>query len=265
MEELIPWHCLKGVSTSDFSEAWEALLGKDAPGFSASTVMRLKDVWKQDYEAWNMLSLEGKRYVYIWADGIHFNVRLEEDRICIFVIMGATVDSDKELIAVADGYRESEMSWKQLLLGLRDRGLTIALEIAIGDGALGFWIALEEIYPEAKWQRCWVHKTANVLDKPPKSEQSKAKGMLHEIYNSETKVEAEKAFDRFVEVHDDKYERAVRCLVTDHDKLLTFYDCPAQHWSPIRLTDPIESTGGRLAGHPASPQFPPAVGLLKNT
>ena len=169
------------------------------------------------------------RYVYIWADGIHFNVRLEEARMCILVIMGATVDGTKELIAVEDGYRESSMSWKNVLLGLRDRGLTTSPELAIGDGALGFWNAIEEVYPDTQCQRCWVYKTANVLDKLPKSKQPEAKSAIHEIYNSGTKDEANKAFDRFLEVFEDKYPRASQCLRKDRGYLLNFYDFPAKH------------------------------------
>lgn len=241
MEELIPWLYLKGISTGDFSEALAALVGKDASGLSATTVTRLKSVWEKDYKKWSKRSLKGNRYVYIWADGIHFNVRLEEARMCILVIMGATVDGTKELIAVEDGYRESSMSWKKVLLDLRDRGLTVSPELAIGDGALGFWNALEEIFPKTQRQRCWVHKTANVLDKLPKSKQPEAKSAIHEIYNSETKKGAQKAFDRFLEVFEDKYPKAAQCLRKDRENLLNFYDFPAKHWSHIRSTNPIES------------------------
>ena len=243
IEELIPWLYLKGISTGDFSEALGALLGQDAAGLSATTITRLKEGWHQDYDVWNQRRLEGKRYVYIWGDGIHFNIRLGEDeRMCILVIMGATADGNKELLAVADGYRESTMSWKKILLDLRDRGLSQDPELAVGDGALGFWAALEEVFPRTRAQRCWVHKTANVLDKLPKSKQPEAKSMLHEIYQAETKKEAEKAFDRFLGVYEPKYEKAAACLLKDRDRLLVFYDFPAQHWMHIRTTNPIEST-----------------------
>lgn len=243
IEELIPWLYLKGLSTGDFSEALAALLGKDAPGLSATTITRLKESWHQDFEVWNRRRLEDKRYVYIWADGIHFNIRLGEDeRMCILVIMGAREDGTKELIAISDGYRESTMSWKKILLDLRDRGFNCDPELATGDGALGFWAALEEVFPRTRRQRCWVHKTANVLDKLPKSKQPEAKTMLHNIYQAATKDEANQAFDRFLEVFDAKYEKAAHCLRKDRDHLLAFYDFPAQHWPHIRTTNPIEST-----------------------
>lgn len=243
VEELIPWLYLKGISTGDFSEALASLVGKDAKGFSASTVTRLKNVWAKDYDEWQGRSLEGKRYVYWWADGIHFNVRLGEDsRMCMLVIIGATPEGRKELIAVAPGYRESTMSWKGVIAALRDQGLKQGPELAIGDGALGFWAAMEELHPESKQQNCWVHKTANVLDKLPKSKQPEAKSMLHDIYQADTKKNAEKAFERFVEVFDDKYPRAVKSLTTNRDRLLSFYDFPAKHWQHIRTTNPIEST-----------------------
>ena len=241
VEDLLPWLYLKGVSTGDFSEALSAILGKQAPGLSATTITRLKSVWEEDYKKWSVSSLAAKKYVYIWADGVHFNVRLQEDRMCILVIIGATEDGTKELIAVTDGYRESSMSWKDILLKLNDRGLKSPPKLAIGDGALGFWKALEEVYPETKWQRCWVHKTANILDKLPKSKQPEAKVDIHEIYNSETKAQAQLAFDRFLEVYSDKYPKAAQCLKKDRDKLLNFYDFPGKHWSHIRTTNPIES------------------------
>jgi transposase-like protein len=245
MEELLPWLYLKGVSTGDFSEALKALLGPDAPGLSATTITRLKSAWEEEYKDWSKRSLAGKRYAYIWADGVYFNVRLEDDanaRQCILVLMGATSEGRKELIAVIDGYRESEQSWRELLLGLRSRGLEIAPELAIGDGGLGFWAALRKVYSSAREQRCWVHKTANVLNKMPKSVQPKAKSMLHDIWMAETKVEAEKAFDLFLETFAAKYPGASECLKKDRDVLLTFYDFPAEHWTHIRTTNPIEST-----------------------
>ena len=242
IEELIPWLYLKGISTGDFAEALSALLGPDAPGLSASTIVRLKEVWRQDYENWNKRSLADKRYVYFWVDGIHFNIRLEEDRQCILMVMGATPEGKKELIGIQDGYRESEQSWKELLLCLKSRGLEVGPELATGDGALGFWKALPQVYSRTREQRCWVHKTANVLNKLPKGKHGKAKGMLHDIWMAETKAEAEKAFDLFVDSYQAKYADAVSCLAKDREVLLAFYDFPAEHWVHIRTTNPIEST-----------------------
>jgi putative transposase len=242
IEELIPWLYLKGVSTGDFSEALASLLGPDAPGLSASTVTRLKAVWETEYQAWNQRSLEGKHYVYVWADGIHFNIRLEEDRQCILVLMGATADGQKELIAIVDGFRESEQSWLGLLLDCKARGLTIAPTVAVGDGALGFWKALRQVYSTTREQRCWVHKTANVLDKLPKSQQPKAKEMLHGIWQAATRQEADKAFNLFVATYEAKYPKATECLSKDRETLLVFYDFPAEHWMHLRTTNPIEST-----------------------
>jgi transposase-like protein len=242
LEELIPWLYLKGVSTGDFAEALQAVLGPDAPNLSATTVTRLKAVWEQDHEAWSKRSLAGKRYVYVWADGVHFNIRLEGGRQCILVLMGATADGKKELIALADGYRESEQSWKELLLDVKARGLEVEPSLAIGDGALGFWKAMRQVWGTTKEQRCWVHKTANVLDKLPRGSQPKAKRMLHDIYMAEGREEAEKAFDLFVETYEAKYPKATGCLDKDRGVLLTFYDFPAEHWVHIRSTNPIEST-----------------------
>ena len=242
IEQLIPWLYLKGISTGDFSEALQALLGADAPGLSATTVVRLKEVWRNDYESWCKRSLADKQYVYLWADGIHFNIRLEEDRQCILVVMGATPEGKKELVAVADGYRESEQSWREVLLDLKARGLKDAPKVAVGDGALGFWAALRKVFGQTREQRCWVHKTANVLNKLPKGKQSKAKQMLHNIWMAETRAEAERAFDLFIETFEAKYPKAANCLAKDRDVLLTFYDFPAQHWVHLRTTNPIEST-----------------------
>jgi putative transposase len=241
LEGLIPWLYLKGISTGDFAEALQALLGPAAPGLSATTITRLKAVWEAEHEAWAKRSLAGKHYVYVWADGVHFNIRLEEGRQCILVLMGATAEGKKELIAIADGYRESEQSWKELLLDCQARGLEIEPSLAIGDGALGFWKAMRQIWDTTKEQRCWVHKLANVLDKLPKGSQQKAKGLLHEIYLAETKDAAQKAFDLFVRTYEAKYPKATECLVKDRDVLLAFYDYPAEHWVHIRTTNPIES------------------------
>ena len=241
IEELIPWLYLKGVSTGDFSEALAALLGPDAKGLSATTVTRLKGLWEKEYCDWNKRSLAGKHYVYVWADGVYFNIRLEGGRQCILVLLGATADGKKELIAIQDGQRESEQSWKELLLDVQARGLTIEPALAIGDGALGFWKALRQVYPATQEQRCWVHKTANVLDKLPKGVQPKAKRMLHEIYQAPSRAEAEKAFDLFLRTYEAKYPKATECLAKDRNELLTFYDFPAEHWMHLRTTNPIES------------------------
>ncbi len=241
LEELIPWLYLKGVSTGDFSEALAALLGPNAPGLSATTVTRLKAVWEQEFQTWNERSLADKHYVYVWADGVHFNIRLEEDRQCILVLMGATADGKKELIAIADGYRESEQSWKALLLDCKARGLTTDPKLAIGDGTLGFWKAMRQIYPTTQEQRCWVHKTANVLDKMPKGLQAQAKDKLHDIWQAPTRATAEKAFDLFVATYEAKYPKAVECLTKDRQELLVFYNYPAEHWMHLRTTNPIES------------------------
>jgi putative transposase len=242
LEELIPWLYLKGVSTGDFAEALAALLGPDCPGLSAPTITRLKAVWADEYAVWSKRSLAEKRYVYVWADGVYFNIRLEDDRQCILVLIGATADGTKELIALADGYRESEESWKALLLDCQVRGLTAAPLLATGDGALGFWKALSKLFPGTKEQRCWVHKTANVLDKMAKGQQPKAKAMLHDIWQAATKAEAEKAFELFLATYQAKYAKATECLNKDRDVLLAFYDFPAEHWVHLRTTNPIEST-----------------------
>lgn len=242
LDELIPWLYLKGLSTGDFSEALTALLGKDAPGLSASTVSRLKESWQTDLEAWQKRSLAGKQYVYFWVDGVHFGARMENEKQCILVIMGATADGRKELVGISDGYRESEQSWYELLVDLKKRGLKVAPKLAVGDGALGFWKALPKVFGKTRRQRCTVHKTANVLDKLPKAAQKKAKSLLQEIWMAETREDAEKAFDYFIEAYGAKYPKASECLEKDREDLLTFYDFPAEHWIHIRTTNPIEST-----------------------
>jgi len=242
IEELIPWLYLKGVSTGDFSEALQALVGPQAAGLSVTTITRLMTSWQDEYQAWNRRSLEGKHYVYVWADGIHFNIRLEEDRQCILVLMGATADGRKELIAVVDGHRESEQSWYSLLLDCKQRGMTIDPQLATADGALGFWAALPKVYPTTREQRCWVHKTANVLDKMAKKVQAGAKAKLHEIWMAPTREDANRAFDHFLAHYEAKYPAAVECLIKDRDVLLAFYDFPAEHWRHLRTTNPIEST-----------------------
>jgi transposase-like protein len=232
---------LKGVSTGDFQDALFALVGNSAPGLSAATVSRLKAVWQQDYEQWRQRDLSGKRYVYFWADGVYSNVRMDEKQ-CLLVIIGATAEGQKELVAIESGYREDEISWSGILLDLKHRGLSDGPELAVGDGALGFWKALSKAYEKTRWQRCWVHKTANVLNKIPKSIQSKAKEKLQQIWMAENKKEAEKGFDAFIKIYEAKYPKATGCLEKDRDVLLNFYDFPAEHWRHIRTTNPIEST-----------------------
>ena len=242
IETLLPILYLKGISTGDFSEALAALLGKDAPGLSASAIGRLKEGWQDDHATWARRDLSARRYVYIWADGIHLQARLEEEAQCILVIIGATPEGTKELIGFTDGTRESAHDWRVLLLDLKRRGLTIAPELAVADGALGFWKALGEVWPKTREQRCWVHKTANVLAKLPKSQHPKAKRALQDIWMAETKVDAETAFDAFIEGYAVKYDKAAECLSKDRGALLAFYDFPAEHWKHLRTTNPIEST-----------------------
>jgi len=245
LDNLIPVLYLKGISTGDFTEALEAILGENAKGLSASTVVRLKRQWEQDFKEWARRDLTGIRYVYFWADGINFNVRLEDTenkRQRILVIIGARVDGTKELVAVLDGYRESKLSWMELLSSLKERGLIQGPKLAIGDGALGFWAALREVYPECEEQRCWVHKTANILDKMPKSVQPKAKERIHDIYLAPTKEQALVAHNSFLALYGKKFPEACECLAKDKDVLFTFYDFPAEHWVHIRTTNPIEST-----------------------
>ena len=245
LEDLLPWLYLKGISTGDFSEALQALLGPDAPGLSATTITRLKAGWEHEYKDWSKRSLRSKQYVYVWADGVYFNIRLEDpgnSRQCILVLMGATAEGKKELIAVVDGYRESEQSWYELLQDVKQRGLAIAPKLASGDGALGFWKAMRKVYPATRMQRCWVHKTANVLNKMPKSIQAKAKSMLHDIWMASTRKDANEAFDLFLETFSAKYPAATACLDKDREALLAFYDFPAEHWIHLRTSNPIEST-----------------------
>lgn len=242
LEALIPALYLKGVSTGDMQEALEAILGENVEGLSATNIVRLKKIWEEEYLVWNKRDISLKSYVYIWADGIYFNVRLSEERPCLLVIMGATEDGTKELIAIHDGIRESKLSWKEVLQDLKSRGLVQSPHLAVGDGALGFWAALEEEFPSCRHQRCWVHKTANVLDKMSKAVQSYAKRLIHEMYMSPTKKDGLKAFDQFIALYEAKYPKACECLRKDKEKLFTFYDFPAMHWQHIRTTNPIEST-----------------------
>jgi transposase-like protein len=240
--ELVPWLYLKGISTGDMAEALQALIGPDAKGLSPAVIVKLKAEWEDEFKTWNQRSLEGKQYLYVWADGVHFNIRLEEDRQCILVLMGATPEGKKELIAIADGHRESEQSWMALLLDCKARGLTTDPKLATGDGALGFWAALRKVYPTTREQRCWVHKTVNVLDKLPRRLQGEAKDKLHQIWMAKGRADAHKAFDLFMATYEAKYPKATECLAKDRDVLLAFYDFPAEHWIHIRTTNPIEST-----------------------
>ena len=242
MDELLPWLYLKGLSSSDFSGALTALLGPAAPGLSAAKICRLKEIWRLEYEQWRRRSLSAKEYVYVWADGIYFGVRLEDARQCLLVVIGATKEGRKELLGLTDGYRESEASWKELLLELKERGLTVDPKLAIGDGSLGFWKALPQVFGSTRAQRCWKHKTANVLNKLPKGLQAKAKAELNDIWMAESRAAAEQAFDKFRLSYEVKYPKASECLHKDRSALLTFYDFPALHWSHIRTTNPIEST-----------------------
>jgi len=242
LEELLPWLYLKGISTGDFGEALAALLGPDAPGLSATTITRLKVTWAEDYDHWQRRDLSARRYVYFWVDGVYFQPRLDHDRQCLLVIIGADEMGNKDIVGLSDGYRESTQSWLELLLDLKRRGLEVPPELAVGDGALGFWTALRQVYGQTREQRCWVHKTANVLNKLPKSLQGKAKAHLQDIWMAETRADAEKAFDFFITAYGAKYDKAVECLTKDRDRLLTFYDVPAEHWKHVRSTNPIEST-----------------------
>jgi transposase-like protein len=250
VEEVLPWLYLKGVSTGDMQEALEALLGEGAKGLSPATVSRLKSGWEEEYKAWSNRDLSDKRYVYFRVDGVYFNVRMDDARQCILVIIGATEEGVKEFVAIEDGYRESEQSWLMVLRDLKERGLEIGPELAVGDGALGFWKALPQVYGETRGQRCWVHKpvlstaegTANVLNYLPKSVQPKAKAALQQIWMAPTREEAHKTFDSFIAIYEAKYPKVTNCLEKDRDALLAFYDFPAEHWSHIRTTNPVEST-----------------------
>jgi transposase-like protein len=244
IDELVPWLYLKGVSTGDFSDALQSVTGGPVTGLSANTIVRLKETWSKDFEAWSTRDLSSKRYIYLWADGIHVNVRLEDQenqRQCILVLMAATEAGEKELIAVMDGYRESEASWNELLVDVKNRGLTVAPQLAIGDGALGFWAAIRKVFPKTREQRCWFHKSGNILNKLPKSVQPRAKEAIHEIWMAETRAAANIAFDAFMEKYEAKYPQACECLKKDRTELLAFYDFPAEHWRHLRTTNPIES------------------------
>jgi putative transposase len=241
IEDLVPWLYLKGISTGEMSDAL-IHLGFDGSGLSATSVTRMTEVWQDEYDQWNKRDLTGKHYVYVWADGLYFGCRLTDDRPCVLVLMGATADGTKELIAIIDGQRESQTSWLEVLTGLKNRGMKEPPRLATGDGSLGFWLALAQAFPSTKQQRCWVHKTANVLDKLPKNQQPAAKALLHEVWMSATREDATKALDRFIETYGVKWPKTKDCLEKDRSELLAFYDFPAEHWQHLRTSNPIEST-----------------------
>ena len=242
IDVLLPLLYLKGISTKDFSESFEPILGHKPKNLSPNVICRLKEEWYDQYQSWQRRDLSNKNYVYFWADGVYVQARSEEEKNCLLVIVGADEYGKKELVSINDGFRESKESWKELLIDIKERGLKVGPKLASGDGALGFWGAIREVYPETKHQRCWVHKTANILDKLPKSSQSKAKEMIHNIYLAETKADAEKAWKKFVNHYGVKYPKVVECLVKDKEELLEFYNFPGEHWIHLRTTNPIEST-----------------------
>ena len=245
LEAALPWLYLKGVSTGEMATALEVLVGPEASGLSASTVSRLKQTWSEDYKTWCNKSLNKERWVYIWADGIYSGLRAENARLCALVIIGVNERGDKRFLAIEDGVRESTQSWREVLLKLKARGMN-APKLGIGDGAMGFWAALEEIYPDTRQQRCWMHKTGNVLNCVPKLIQPKVKSALHEIWQAETRNDAYKAFDLFIATYEAKYPKATLTLQKDREELLAFYDFPAAHWQSLRTTNPIESTFGTI-------------------
>ena len=241
LDALLPTLYLRGISTGDFQEALSALLGKDAPNLSPSVVGRLTAEWQAEYDRWQTRDLSARRYVYVWADGVYLQARMEERAECMLVLIGATPEGKKELVGFQVGVRESAQSWRELLVDVKRRGLAIAPEIAVGDGALGFWKALDEVYPGTRHQRCWLHKTGNVLNKVPKSVQPSMKADLREVHAAPTRAAAEAALGIFVEKYGAKYTKAAECLTKDQDALLAFYDFPAEHWDHLRTTNPIES------------------------
>jgi transposase-like protein len=241
LDALLPILYLRGISMGDFQEALGALLGRDAPNLSPSVIARLRSEWEADYARWQRRDLSARRYVYVWADGVYLQARMEPQAECMLVLIGATPEGKKELLGFQVGIRESAQSWRELLVDLKARGLVIAPELATGDGALGFWKALDEVSPTTRHQRCTVHKTANVLDKLPKSVQPAAKSDLREIWKAPDRATAEAAIETFAHKYGAKYDKAVTCLVKDRDALLTFYDFPAEHWDHLRTSNPIES------------------------
>ena len=241
VEAALPWLYLRGISTGQMQQALSVLLGEDAAGLSAPVVNRLKTRWQAEHRTWCERRLDADRWVYLWVDGIYSGVRAEDQRLCALVVMGVNERGQKHFLAIEDGVRESTQSWREVLIGLKARGLTQPPRLAVGDGALGFWTALEEIFPGTRAQRCWVHKSANILNYLPRTVQGKAKGLLHEIWMAPTRTRARAAFDRFVEIYQGKYPKATECLQKDRDALLAFYDFPAEHWVHLRTTNPIES------------------------
>ncbi|MCY4426448.1 MAG: IS256 family transposase [Halieaceae bacterium] len=245
LEAALPWLYLKGISTGEMGAALDVLVGPEAKGLSASTVSRLKHAWAQEYQAWRDERLDKDRWVYLWADGVYSGLRAEQAKLCALVIIGVNERGEKHFLAIEDGVRESTQSWREVLLNLKSRGMHKP-QLAIGDGAMGFWAALDEIYPETRQQRCWMHKTGNVLNCLPKSTQAKAKQALHEIWQAATREDAEKAFDLFITAYEPKYPKATLCLQKDREELMAFYDFPAQHWQSLRTSNPIESTFGTI-------------------
>ena len=245
LEAALPWLYLKGVSSGEMAEALKVLVGPQAQGLSASTVSRLKQVWADEYHRWCEQRLDKDRWVYIWADGVYSGLRAEQTKLCALVVMGVNERGEKHFLAIEDGVRESTQSWREVLLKLKSRGMNPP-KLAVGDGAMGFWAALDEVYPETGQQRCWMHKTMNVLNCLPKTAHVNAKQALHSIWQAETKENAEKAFDLFIETYDPKYPKATLCLLKDHEELMAFFDFPAQHWQSIRTSNPIESTFGTI-------------------
>lgn len=241
LDALLPVLYLRGISTGDFQEALAAILGRDAPNLSPGVISRLTGEWQQEYDHWQRRDLSARRYVYIWADGIYLQARMEPQAECMLVILGATPEGKKELVGFQVGMRESAQSWRELLVDIKARGLAVPPQIAVGDGAMGLWKALDEVFPGTRHQRCWVHKTANVLNKFPKSMQPAVKADLREIWQAETRAAGQTAMDTFVEKYGAKYEKAVACLMKDREALLAFYDFPAEHWDHLRTSNPIES------------------------
>lgn len=244
--EALPLMYLHGLSTGDFAPALSEFFGS-ANGLSASVITRLTKQWQDEHRAFQVRSLADRDFVYVWADGVHFNVRLEEDRLCALVIVGVRLDGTKELVATTDGYRESTNSWADLLRDLKHRGMRAPV-VAVGDGALGFWAALRDVFPEAREQRCWVHKIANVLNALPKSVQPTARKMLAEIRDAEDRAHAEQAIEMFADEFGAKWPKAVGKISDDVEPLLTFFDFPAEHWIHLKTTNPIESTFPRPCG-----------------
>ena len=245
IESALPWLYLKGISTGEMGAALKVLVGNDAEGLSASTISRLKKEWGKQYDEWCSASLSKDQWVYIWADGIYSGLRAEKEKLCALVIIGVNERGQKQFLAIEDGTRESTQSWREVLLQLKGRGMN-SPQLAVGDGAMGFWSAIEEVYPETRHQRCWVHKTANILNHLPKTAQPKAKKALHQIWMAETRTNAGNAFDLFVESYEAKYPKATLSLQKDREELLAFYDFPAMHWQSIRTSNPIESTFGTI-------------------